>query len=183
MSTLVTKLCAFRKVMAPALVLGTLVMAGDPLLSQSGATAGRQDGQRKTLTFRLISRSEIVDEGGTKQGFRTVGGSGALLSGSTFEASDGERLAVRYAQFESRAEAQRYFRYRLSEEAKTILEQGDKKDENGSAVGSRAEAVTTVATQKAAFAIMWTAGNQFRAIYSRSLPDAVDLEKRYAGER
>jgi hypothetical protein len=125
------------------------------------------------------ARGSGIDEGATKQGFRTVGMTYAFFSHSTFEASDGERLAMRYGRFASASEAKRYFDYKLSEVAQIVLVEEEIKNQHGDVIGCRAEAVTKSPPEGEAFAVIWTNGPVFRAVYSHSLADAVELAKQY----
>lgn len=85
-------------------------------------------------------------------------------------------MTVRYAEFSSSQDANRYFNWNMSKALK-VFTQSSKADSDGKQIGYRAEVL--VGPKPDAFAVMWTNGAMFRAIYSRSLPGARAFEKQY----
>jgi hypothetical protein len=130
----------------------------------------------KSLEFRAVWMGEIEDIEATKAGFRSDGWDRNHLGTTIFEASDGERLSVDYAEFSSPQEASRYFDWKVGK-CSNILKQGAYTDPRTKSSGQRAEVVPP--RGKKTITVMWTAGTRFREINAKSLPDALELEKRY----
>jgi hypothetical protein len=119
---------------------------------------------------------QMVDGEGTKAGFRTVRSTETQLGFNLVESHDGEKLTVRYGEFRSAEEANRYFEWNAAKSFK-ILTRGTKYGSKGKSVGLRAEVL--LEQGKAQSAVMWTNGTMFRVIIAKSLASAVELEKKY----
>jgi len=120
---------------------------------------------------------EIIDNEATDAGFESLDSGRTKLAITSFKASDGEGLTLEHGIFRSPDEANRYFHWMIEKRATEILNQGPKLDKNGGVIGVRAEFVITI--PGASSAIMWTNNQHFFLIYSSSLSDAVEFEKRY----
>ena len=125
----------------------------------------------------LGSSAYIGDAEATDAGFEWFGAGRAKLALTAFKASDGEGLTVEHGMFRSPDEASRYFHWMIEKRATGILEQGSKLDKAGRVIGVRA--VVAFKLPSAPSAIVWTNNQHFFAIFSSSLSDAVELEKRY----
>ena len=131
------------------------------------------------LTFEPVMVGEIIDNEGTRQGFRTFGTTEAKVAFTTFKASDGEKLTVQHGIFDSSEEAKRYFDWMVANSSK-ILKQDQKLDKSGRPVGWRAEVLLAPGVLgSTSSAVMWTDEKHFRVIFSGVLSDALELEKRY----
>jgi len=120
---------------------------------------------------------EAIDNEATDAGFESLEAGRVKLALTVFKASDGEGLTVEHVIFRSPDDASRYFHWMIEKRATDILNQGSKLDKNGRVIGVRAEVV--VKLPGASSAIMWTNNQHFFVIFSPSLSDAVELEKRY----
>jgi len=88
----------------------------------------------------------------------------------------GETMTVRYGEFSSSQDAKRFFDWKVSKAARVFTEE-PKPDSKGKQGGYRA--AVFVGPKPDTFAVMWTNGAMFRAIYSRSLAGARAFEKQY----
>ena len=130
------------------------------------------------LTFKNANKmAEAFDSEATDAGFETLGAGRAKFALTGFNASDGEGLTVEHGMFRSPDEAIRYFHWVIEKRATGILDQGSKLDKAGRVIGVRA--VVAFKLPSTPSAIMWTSNQDFFMILSSSLPDAVELEKRY----
>jgi len=120
---------------------------------------------------------EIIDGEATDAGFESFEAGRVKLAFTAFKASDGEMLTVQHGMFGSPDEARRFFHWMIEKRATDILNQGSKLDKGGRVIGVRAE--VAVKLPSASSAIMWATNQDFFVIFSPSLTDAVELEKRY----
>jgi hypothetical protein len=164
------------------LLLGTVPVSAYAF--QSGSDHRDSSGTVRTsgkvqAQFDTVSVGEVIDDEGTKLGFKTSGMTETVLGFTIFKASDGEKLTVKHGIFRSSEEAQRYFARMLADSAK-ISKQEQTLDKGGASVGWRAEVV--LAPEKFgsnSSAVMWTEGEHFRVIIYRVHSDALELEKKY----
>jgi len=133
--------------------------------------------EHRDLTFKNVAMGEIIDNEATDAGFESLDAGEAKLAFTAFKASDGEGLTVQHGIFRSSDEASRFFHWMIEKRATDILNQGSKLDKTGRVIGVRAEVVVKLA--RASSAIMWTNNENFFVIFSSSLSDAAELEKRY----
>jgi len=148
-------------------LIGVLIVTGYGLESRSASSEKKSTGKR--LEFRIVMMGEMIDEEATKAGFRTpLFSDGTHLGFTDFDASDGVRVHAE--------EAKRYFDREVAGSSR-ILAQGKRTDPKGKSVGYRAEVL--LAPDQKESAVMWTNGAMFRRIISKSLPDAMELAKRY----
>jgi hypothetical protein len=117
----------------------------------------------------------MTDTEGTKAGFHTALFSETRFGFTAFEASDGEKLTAMDGQFRSPEEATRYFEWRVARCLK-VLKRGVRTDSKGKLVGYRAEVL--LAPDQKQSAVIWTDGGTYFEIFSSSLADALELEKR-----
>jgi hypothetical protein len=152
---------------------GLLIVTGCGIEVRS-LSADESTGKR--LKFSLILVGDWVDEEATNAGFRTAGLPNTHLGCAEYEASDGKEVFTYGGEFRSPEEAKRYLEWKVARSSK-ILAHGIKKDSKGKSVGERAEVLLSPDQEDSA--VMWTDGAKFREIISKSLADAVELEKRH----
>lgn len=128
--------------------------------------------------FQLILMANGVDKGAADAGFRSPHSNDVNLGSNVYEASDGQRLSVRYIELRSEEEARRYFDWELGRSADRVINEGDD-DSRGTVVGLRSEALL----KSGGFAVMWTSGATFRSTYAQDLKHAGALEKQYKAGR
>ena len=138
----------------------------------AGSTRAHRD-----LTFKKVEMAEAFDSEATDAGFESFGARGAKVALTAFKASDGEGLTVEHGMFRSPDEANRFFHWMIEKRATDILDQGSKLDKAGRVIGLRA--VVAIKLPVASSAILWTNNQHFFVIFSSSLPDVAELEKRY----
>jgi hypothetical protein len=162
------------------LLIGSLAIGLHAFQSNAGSNGKPVEAARahRDLTFKNVAMGEIIDNEATDAGFESLDAGEAKLAFTAFKASDGEGLNVEHGKFRSPDEASRYFHWMIEKRATEILNQGPKLDKTGRVIGVRAEAVVKV-RGGASSAIMWTNDEQFFVIFSSSLSDAVELEKRF----
>jgi len=154
--------------------IGVLMLTGYWLDGRSSGPANESTAKR--LAFRVTTMGEMIDRDGTQAGFHTAGSSDAHLGFTNFDASDGVKLIAMDGRFRSPEEAKRYLDWRVARASK-ILTEGTKTDSKGKPVGYRA--VLLLAPDHIESAVIWTSGPVFHQIIAKSLPDAVELERRY----
>ena len=153
-----------------------LAFGPTPAVVCQSATNAQTNPASQCDKFRPTIAGEIDDGEATKAGFHTARSSRTHLGFTGYEGC-GESMTVKYAEFSSSQDANRYFNWNMSKTLK-VFTQGSKAGSDGKQIGYRAEAL--VGPKADTFAVMWTNGAMFRAVYGRSLPSVRALEKQYS---
>lgn len=164
----------YRFEMKSSILIGVLIIAAHSFLRQAQSSL-QSKSVPKCEKFQARASGEIIDGEATKAGFRTVRSSKTHLGFTLFEAC-GETMTMQYGEFSSPQDAEQYFDWNVNKASK-ILSQGPKVGSNGEQVGYRAEVILQSENQQA---VIWTNVAMFRIIFSRSLINALELERRYA---
>lgn len=116
--------------------------------------------------FEITQMGEIRDEDGTHLAF------------AAFKAADGTKLTVEHHEFESELQAQEYFQKTVGKAPKVVV-RAKKTNAKGAITGERAQVILeSTAVSGPLQAVLWTSGANFYEVFSTSLPDVLECEKR-----
>jgi hypothetical protein len=129
----------------------------------------------KPLTFKSVPMMGGINyTQATEAGFRTQGWSYAHFTSTSFKASDGEDLAVLYADFKNAKEAKRFLDWKV-ERAFKVLSAATNTYPNETTTEYRAEVVPE--SDHSGVEVMWVVGVTIHMIRAQKLADALELEK------
>ena len=141
------------------------------------APLAESDG-KKPVTFTVTGMGEIVDRAATDAGFRTrLFPDEVHLGFKKLDASHGEKLVIRDAEFRTPDEAARYLDWSVQNRADRVITNGKKVNREGTTVGRRAEMLLKSDSKTQTWVVAWTEEAYFFAVYAPTLECALQVEK------
>jgi hypothetical protein len=145
------------------------IIVHQPILAQAQNTPSSSTTNSKTSNSKAARHFEITQMGELRDD------DGLHISFTAFKAPDGTKLTIEHHEFDSKAQAQDYFQKAVGRAREVSLRE-KKKNAKGEAVGERAQA--TLESAEPLKAVFWTDGPDFYEVFSSSLPDVLETEKR-----